>query len=73
MYQGNFDKKEGLETYWLTLPKFNFWHIWNERNQQIFKDKAHSPEKIAFKIQALLGESLREIFLPKNKTDLSPE
>ena len=44
MYQGNFDNnKKGLKTYWLTLPKFIFWFIWNERNQRIFKDKAHYP------------------------------
>ena len=24
LYQGNFDKKEGLKTYWLMLPKFFF-------------------------------------------------
>ena len=54
-------------------PKVFFWFIWNERNQRIFKDKAHSPEQIAFKIQALLGESLRATLLPKNKVDFCLE
>ena len=73
MFQANLVQKAGHKTCWLTLLEFIFWLIWNERNQRIFKDKAHSPEQIAFKIQALLGESLRETFLPKNNTDLSPE
>ena len=53
--------------------KIFFWLIWIEHNQRIFKDKAHSPEKIASKNQVLLGETLRASLLPKNKTDLFPE
>ena len=73
MYLGTFDQKAGLQTCWLTLPKFIFCLIWIDRNQQIFKDKAHSPEQIASKTQALMGETLRASLLPKNKTDLFPE
>ena len=73
MYQGTFYQKIGLKTCWLTLPKFIFWLIWNERNQQIFKEKAHSPEQIASKTQALMGETIKSYLLPKNNTTLSPD
>ena len=50
-----------------------FWNIWIERNQRVFKDKDHTPEQIASKIQALMGEIMNMSLLPKNKTKLSPD
>ena len=53
------------------LPKVMCWNIWIERNQRIFKDKAQTPEQIAAKMQALMGEIMSMEHMPKNKTKLS--
>ena len=73
MYQDNLEKKTGFKTCWMTLPKVMFWNIWIERNQRVFKDKAQTPEQIAAKTQALMGEIMNMSLLPKNKTKLLPD
>ena len=55
------------------LPKIIMWNIWIERNQRIFNDKAQGPMQIAIKTQVLMGETIRESRLPKNKNEISIE
>ena len=49
------------------------WNIWIERSQQIFNDRSQGPKQIEIKNQVLMGETLRESQVPKNKIELSIE
>ena len=49
------------------------WNIWRERNQRIFNNEAQGPVQVARKTQVLMGETLRESGLPKNKIELAIE
>ena len=55
----------------MKIPKLICWYIWNERNLQIFQNKTQPAWKIAAKVEAMLGEIVRNSKIPSNKGKLN--
>ena len=63
--------KKGFKECWMKLPKLIDRYIWIEHNLIIFQDKAQPAWKIVTKVQALMGEILNVMVIPKNKSNLT--